>query len=175
MIDIRFLSKWAGEPPLLYGLRVICGGTVASTQPYNRCLLQWLTEPSRDPEDPERAVALKITNNDSNQYAAQERKTEEHIAEADPNNPAHALLRTSLECFEITGLEGKHLCMAYEPLRDPLWIYQDRFKSGTIPLPLVKVHLYILLEALGYLHTECKLVHTGMYFSIQLAHYSPPI
>ena len=163
MIDIRFLLRWAGEPPLLYGLRVICEGTVSFPQPYNRCLLQLLTELPRDPEEPERAVELKITNNDSNEYAAQERKTEEHIAEANPNNPAHTLLRTSSECFEITGPEGKHLCMAYEPLRDPLWIYEDRFKSGTIPLRLVKVYLYIILEALDYLHTECKLVHTGMY------------
>ena len=138
-------------------------------------LLQLLTQLSRDPEEPERAVALKITNNNCNEYAAQERKTEEHIAEANPNNPAHVLLRTSSECFEITGPEGKHLCMACEPLRDPLWIYQDRFKSGKIPLPLVKIHLSILLEALDYLHTECNLVHTGMYFSIQLAHYSSPI
>ena len=139
-----------------------------------QCLLQLLTELSRDPEAPERVIALKITNNNSNEYAAEELKTEEHIAKANPSHRSRELLRTSSESFEITGPEGKHLCMAYEPLREPLWIYRDNFEGDMIPLPLVKLHFWIILHALDYLHTECKLVHTGMYFSNQIAHNTSP-
>ncbi|KAM5457359.1 hypothetical protein MaudCBS49596_000554 [Microsporum audouinii] len=89
--------------------------------------------------EPETLVALKITNTNS-RTAGEERDIEDHIAKADPSHRGRALFRTSSECFEIAGPEGKHLCLAYEPMREPMWLYQKRFKDGRIPLPLVKTY-----------------------------------
>ncbi|KAE8349566.1 CMGC protein kinase [Aspergillus coremiiformis] len=87
-------------------------------------------------EEPEGAVALKIIDNDS-QRAEEEREIEEHIAKANQTHRGPTVLRTSIECFEIDGPGGRHLCLAYEPMREPL-------------------------DWLDYLHTECKVVHTDL-------------
>ncbi|KAK9235618.1 kinase-like domain-containing protein [Lipomyces kononenkoae] len=110
--------------------------------------------------EPESVVALKITN--TNSHTADEREIEEHIAKTDPSHCGYPLFRTSSECFEVTGLEGRHLCLAYEPMREPIWLFQRRFKNGMIPLPIVKTYVLFLLAGLDYLHTECRVVHTDL-------------
>ena len=47
-------------------------------------------------------------------------------------------------------------------MREPLWLFQRRFKDEMIPLPIIKAYIYILLVGIDYLHTECKTVHTGV-------------
>ena len=116
---------------------------------------------SRAKSDPETIVALKIKN--SNRNAEHEREIEARIASTDPSHFGHPLLRTFSECFAIAGPEGKHLCFAYEPLREPLWVFQRRFINGKIPFPLLKIYIRFLIAGLYYLHTKCKIVHTGMY------------
>lgn len=71
------------------------------------------------------------------------------------------IIRTCLESFEVTGPEGKHLCLAYEPLREPVWLYQQRFPDGKLPSSLIKAFLTMILTGLDYLHSDCKVVHTG--------------
>ena len=46
-------------------------------------------------------------------------------------------------------------------MREPLWILQKRFVNQTLPLPIAKAYIYILLNGLDYLHSTCKVVHTG--------------
>ncbi|EPS34067.1 hypothetical protein PDE_09029 [Penicillium oxalicum 114-2] len=67
-----------------------------------------------------------------------------------------------MDDFEVSGPEGKHLCLVYEPMREPLWIFQTRFVDRKIPLPIAKAYIYFLLVGLNYLHSECKAVHTGI-------------
>ncbi|KAK9320294.1 kinase-like domain-containing protein [Lipomyces orientalis] len=110
--------------------------------------------------EPESVVALKIAN--TNSHTADEREVEEIIAKTDPSHRGYPLFRTSSECFEVTGPEGRHLCLAYEPMREPIWLFQRRFKDGMIPLPLVKAYVLFLLAGLDYLHTECRVVHTDL-------------
>ena len=101
-----------------------------------------------------------------NQNAAEEeRQIEECIANTDPSHRGHALLRPNVDSFEVTGPNGRHLCLAYEPMREPFWLFQRRFKDRLIPLPLVKAYVLFLLVGLDYLHTGCKVVHGGAYFS----------
>ncbi|OAX80504.1 CMGC/SRPK protein kinase [Emergomyces africanus] len=112
---------------------------------------------------PERAIALKISNASTQARINVEREIEEHIAAANPSHPGRGLLRTFSDCFEVTGPQGgKHLCMAYEPMREPFWIFQKRFRDGLVPLPLLKTYIRILLEGLDCLHRECKVVHTDL-------------
>lgn len=66
-----------------------------------------------------------------------------------------------LDSFEAIGPEGKHLCLVYEPMREPLWLFQQRLPDGKIPPPLLKVYLGIFFQALDYLHSECHIIHTG--------------
>jgi serine/threonine protein kinase len=61
----------------------------------------------------------------------------------------------------VTGPVGNHLCLAYKAAREPLWIYQNRFESEKFPLPMAKAYILILLAGLDYLHSECRIVHTG--------------
>ncbi|KAF7164904.1 hypothetical protein CNMCM5623_009304 [Aspergillus felis] len=72
------------------------------------------------------------------------------------------ILRTCLADFEVTGPEGKHVCLVYEPMREPLWILQRRFVDRKLPLPIVKAYIYFLLAGLDHLHAECKVVHTDL-------------
>lgn len=116
----------------------------------------------RHNEEPEGAVALKINNADAFNTANYEREIEEHVATADPSHHGHSMFRTSSECFEIAGPEGgRHVCLAYEPMREPLWLFKQRFVNERIPLSLIKVYIFFFLMALDYLHRVCKVVHTG--------------
>ncbi|KAJ5212603.1 uncharacterized protein N7498_004249 [Penicillium cinerascens] len=120
----------------------------------------WLARDMRgQDEEPESVVALKITNTDSSQHVAHdEREIEEHIAKTDPSHRGYPLFRTCSKFFEITGPEGRHLCLAYEPMREPFWVFQRRFEGGVIPLPIVKTYILFLLAGLDYLHTGCGIV-----------------
>ncbi|OJJ37486.1 hypothetical protein ASPWEDRAFT_39180 [Aspergillus wentii DTO 134E9] len=122
----------------------------------------WFARDMRGHEDePENVIALKITNTTS--HAADEREIEDHIATTDASHRGRSLFRTYSDCFEIAGPEGKHVCLAYEPMREPMWLFKKRFRNGVIPLPLVKTYVYFLLVALDYLHAGCGVVHTGLF------------
>lgn len=53
------------------------------------------------------------------------------------------------------------MCLAYEPLRESLWILRRRFVDRKLPLPIAKAYIYLFLFGLGYLHSERKVVHAG--------------
>lgn len=79
-------------------------------------------------------------------------------------NPSHKgfdTVRIVLDNFVTTGPGGKHLCLVFEPMREPLWLFQQRLPKGKIPPPLLKVYLGFFLQALDYLHSECHIIHTG--------------
>lgn len=42
-------------------------------------------------------------------------------------------------------------------------LFRRRFTSPGIPFPTVKVHVLVLLMGLDYLHSVCKIVHTGVF------------
>lgn len=109
----------------------------------------------------EQIVAVKITNNNNVEEAQHEKEIEYHIARLNPEHRGHLILRTCLDAFELIGPKGKHMCLVYEPMREPLWIFQKRFISRQIPLPIAKTYIFFLLVGLDYLHSECKVVHTG--------------
>jgi serine/threonine protein kinase len=46
-------------------------------------------------------------------------------------------------------------------MREPLRLFQRRFIDQKLPLPIVKTYLLMLLAGLDYLHSECRVVHTG--------------
>jgi hypothetical protein len=105
-------------------------------------------------------VALKIIDND-NANSGRERDIEEHIAQQTRSHRGRPVIRTCLDSFEVTGPVGKHLYLAYEPAREPLWLFQRRFATERFPLSMGKGYILILLAGLDYLHSECRVVHAG--------------
>ncbi|RAH63465.1 kinase-like protein [Aspergillus piperis CBS 112811] len=110
--------------------------------------------------------ALKILNNNNPKGADHERRIEEHIAEQTPSHRGRPVIRSYLESFELAGPISKHICLAYEPSREPLWLYQRRFEGDRFTLPMVKAYILIILAGLDYLHSVCKVVHTGEYIHL---------
>ncbi|KAJ5958711.1 uncharacterized protein N7479_005861 [Penicillium vulpinum] len=110
----------------------------------------WLARDIRGNEEgPESVVTLKIANTKSDQNEAEDkRQIEEHIANTDPSHRGYALFRTNVDSFEITGPSGRHICLAYEPMREPFWLFQRRFEDRLIPLPIVKTYILFLLAGL---------------------------
>ena len=83
--------------------------------------------------------------------------------EADPSHKGFPYVRTVIDDFEATGLDGTPLVLVYEAIREPLWLFQQRWENGKIPPSLLKVYLKFLLQGLEYLHSECRIIHTGAY------------
>ncbi|KAJ5405446.1 hypothetical protein N7465_006730 [Penicillium sp. CMV-2018d] len=110
----------------------------------------------------EKTVTLKIINSNDTDDARHEHEIESHIMQQNPEHRGCAILRTCLDDFEVDGREAKHMCLVYEPMREPLWILQRRFVDRKLPLPIAKAYIYFLLVGLDYLHSECKVVHTDL-------------
>lgn len=106
-------------------------------------------------------MALKIINSNNADGARHEKEVERHIAQQSPEHRGRVILRARLDDLEVTGPGGRHMCLVYEPMREPLWIIQRRFVDRALPLPIAKAYVYFLLAGLDYLHSECKVVHTG--------------
>ena len=49
----------------------------------------------------------------------------------------------------------------YEPMREPLWLFQQRCKNRRLTTDLLKGYLGLLLRALDYIHSECHIIHLG--------------
>lgn len=106
-------------------------------------------------------MTLKIINSNDADDARHEHEIESHITQQNPEHRGCVILRTCLDDFEVDGPEAKHMCLVYEPMREPLWILQRRFVDRKLPLPIAKAYIYFLLVGLDYLHSECKVVHAG--------------
>lgn len=100
-----------------------------------------------------------MNTNPAQDVAHDERQIEDHNANTDSCHRGYALVRPNVDSFEVVDPKGKHLCLAYEPMREPFWLFQRRFKDRLIPLPIVKTYLRFLLAALDYLHTGCRVIH----------------
>ncbi|KAL2861600.1 kinase-like domain-containing protein [Aspergillus pseudodeflectus] len=129
---------------------------------YQLSVNNWLRMKMLQNSQSDRFVALKIINNRSSLDAYHERDIEEHISRQTPIHRGRGIIRTCLDSFEVTGPDGSHLCLAYEPMREPLWILQRRFVDQRLPLPIEKAYLLILLAGLDYLQSECRFVHTDL-------------
>jgi hypothetical protein len=70
-------------------------------------------------------------------------------------------VRSLLDCFEVTGPEDKHRCLVHPPLWESVLAFLLRNPVQRLPKPILAVTLHRLFLALDYLHTECKVIHTG--------------
>ncbi|OAQ58757.1 kinase domain-containing protein [Pochonia chlamydosporia 170] len=71
-------------------------------------------------------------------------------------------IRTPIDVFDLPGDGGTHKCLVFEPMRETLSQFQQRLPRQRLGLSLFKAYMFCLLQALDYLHTDCRLIHTGM-------------
>ncbi|KAE8363790.1 hypothetical protein BDV27DRAFT_129476 [Aspergillus caelatus] len=68
-----------------------------------------------------------------------------------------------LDSFYVENGSRKHLALAFEPLREPLWLYRERFVEHVIPSSVLKIILQMILHGLGLSpHSECHIIHTDL-------------
>lgn len=91
----------------------------------------------------------------------------EHLSKGNSSHFGKRFVRTALDSFKIPRAGGEHHCIVHTPLwgslrdmivRNP---YRHKFTEE-----LLRATLYCLLQALDYLHTDRKVIHTGIILSL---------
>lgn len=76
-------------------------------------------------------------------------------------HPGYEYVRTALNTFVIPRPGGDHNCLVQKPMWESWSDLLYRIPSGLFTEDLLKESLKHLFLAMDYLHTECKIVHTG--------------
>ncbi|KAF1334761.1 Cmgc/srpk protein kinase, partial [Globisporangium splendens] len=67
-----------------------------------------------------------------------------------------------VDSFKHVGPHGAHVCMVFEMLGDNLLTLIKYYNYRGIPMPLVKLLTKDILEALAFLHSKCRIIHTDL-------------
>ncbi|XP_065559500.1 uncharacterized protein LOC136026684 [Artemia franciscana] len=111
-----------------------------------------------------RFVALKVVKSASHytETALDEIKLLKAVRSSDEADPKREKTVQLLDDFKICGINGTHVCMVFEVLGHNLLKLIIRSNYQGIPLQNVKTITKQVLEALDYLHTKCKIIHTDI-------------
>ncbi|KAL2220221.1 kinase-like domain-containing protein [Thermoascus aurantiacus ATCC 26904] len=117
---------------------------------------QVLTKRARLPWKKDQYVTVKVTNTGPVNIASaeQEKISLQFLAEADPTHNGYRYITKLLDCFKIQGPGGRHLCLVFEPMREPLWLFQQNWPGNKFPVPIFKRIVRVLLEGVDYIHTK---------------------
>jgi len=110
-------------------------------------------------------VTLKITtsNPEYGDTILHELKINKSLMK-DPSHTGFAFVRAAIDDFIAIGPTGAaHLCLVFEAMREPLSQFQHRLVGDRIPPQLLKVYVDFILQGLDYLHSECQIIHTGLF------------
>jgi serine/threonine protein kinase len=77
------------------------------------------------------------------------------------SHPRYSCIRTALESFTLHRPEGDHTCLVQTPMWESLKDLLRRNPTHHFNEELLKGTLQYVLSSLDYLHTKCRLVHTG--------------
>lgn len=86
-----------------------------------------------------------------------------HMEQSPKGHPGRDVIRTLLDDFYIDGPEDKHQCLVHPPLWDSVLNLVRRSPVERLPSQMVAFTLYRLFMALDYLHTECQVIHGGLF------------
>ena len=108
-------------------------------------------------------MALKITNcfDGDRKAAKEELKISQHISSLKSTHEGSNYVRVVEHSFEIETTHGRHLVLAFQPLREPLWLVARHLNMLNLASRIFKPFLRIILKGLDFLHSECKVIHTG--------------
>jgi serine/threonine-protein kinase SRPK3 len=112
-------------------------------------------------------VALKIL---VAKYSAdlEEAAKLEAIRDCNPHHPGHARVGQLLDYFEHQGPHGTHTCLVLELLGPSVHLLQHATAAHSpfLPMEVVKQISRDMLIAIDYMHTSCRLIHTGKSINI---------
>lgn len=160
-IDSRLSRNWAGARVPLFGLLRRLGSRRTHFSSLARILTGY-----RWPWQPDRYMTLKITASLRNctKTATDELAISQHIISTAPGKEGRSYVRWVQDHFMVESPHGKHLVLAFEPLREPLWMLSRRLGRTGLPLPVLKACLKMILKGLAFIHS-CNIIHTGKYKS----------
>jgi serine/threonine-protein kinase SRPK3 len=72
-------------------------------------------------------------------------------------------VRTLLDSFDLSGPDGNHICMVFDPLYQPLWMLKERFEGNVLPFEVLRSIMWLVVKGIRYLHTQCHIIHTGQF------------
>jgi hypothetical protein len=106
---------------------------------------------------------LKFCTNDYVNVEAAQHEVEicKRVRCTNPSHKGLPYIQILIESFEVTGPNGSHLCLVFEPMRETLSLFQSRLKNKRFTLERMKMYLVCLLNGLDYLRSECRIVHAG--------------
>lgn len=79
-------------------------------------------------------------------------------------HPGRSSVRSLLDSFSLQGPQGQeHHCLVHTPLWESVLTFLRRNPVERLPVPVVAFVLKRLFLALEFLHTECQIVHTGVF------------
>jgi serine/threonine protein kinase len=95
------------------------------------------------------------------------------IERGSKHHPGRSAVRSLLDSFDVDGPEDKHRCLVHPPLWESVLTFLRRNPVQRLPSPVLAFVLKRLFLALDYLHTECQIIHTGIYpsFVSLFVHY----
>ncbi|RAK99790.1 kinase-like protein [Aspergillus ibericus CBS 121593] len=108
----------------------LCWGT-NSTAWLAKDVTRWMWQSNR-------YVTLKITNRgkEEQKSAHEEVEMSQQISRLRSSHEGRRYVRLVKESFEIQGRLGNHLCLVFEPLREPLWLLGKHLGSNGVPSAL---------------------------------------
>lgn len=80
---------------------------------------------------------------------------------SNPSHPGYEYVRTAVDSFTIQRQNGDHRCLVQKPMWDSFKDLLNRNPTHRFTEELLRTGLTQVFLALSYLHSECKLVHTG--------------
>lgn len=79
-----------------------------------------------------------------------------------PNHPGHPHVASALDSFTIQREGHDHCCLVQRPMWDSFRDLLNRNPSHKFSEDLLKAGLQQIFLALDFLHSQCRIVHTGM-------------
>ena len=93
-------------------------------------------------------------------HSDQETKIYEYLQCQPIEHPGKSRVRNILDSFEITGPNGNHKCMLYQPLGMSFTEFLRLLPENEFPKELAQKSIQLILIAPGSLH-QCDIIHTG--------------
>lgn len=112
-----------------------------------------------------RHVTLKlfINSKEMGDHLDNELHMFKRIEAGSKRHEGRSALRSLLDSFEVDGPDGQHRCLVHAPLWESVWDFLHRNPAKRLPPVVLALLLHRTFMALDYLHTECQIIHTGMY------------
>ncbi|KAB8256812.1 kinase-like domain-containing protein [Aspergillus pseudonomiae] len=106
-------------------------------------------------------VTLKVCERDSAE-GIREMEVYNHLNSLNARHDGATLIRTALDNFQISSLEGNYQCFIHIPLGISLYDFRNQLAAKVLPEKILKLTLLHVLLALDFLHTEAGIIHTDI-------------